>query len=651
MHFARTVRDASSLSEFVHVVAPGLLPLTTEAYDGIDHFIVASNRLSRDSAGTQALRQWLQRGGTVWVMLDLVEPEGIAPLLGGALGFQVVDRVGLTTTRIEAPHTGRTASKPFVQQHERQVDLVRVLLPPEEQAPHTIEGWPAWFTRPVGRGKVIFTTLGAPAWYRPRGARDPRSPYATYPSLPMPTPPLEALARELHSPVPEEPFPSEAFQPLLQADIGYSIISRQAVILVLGGFLLGALLLGIGVRQSRRPELAGWLAPLMALAAAAVFVLLGEESRRAAPPTVAVAQIVEADTGTEEASAHGLLAVYRPDSGPAMVGADQGGLFQLDTTALEGQLRRLISTDLDAWHWENLELPAGVRSAPFHASIPTGGPITAVATLGPEGIEGKLAAGAFQDVGDALLSTSNGRQLAVHLQPDGAFRVSSADVLSVNQFLAGAVLSDQQQRRQEIYRAFLKRPIAGRPERGSTLLAWAKPIDMHFTLAPDARLVGSALLVLPLRLERPAGGSRVTIPGALLPYRQIIETGPIRPMLDSTKRADMHLRFQLPAAALPLQVERAWLVTKINAPSRSVVISGHTDGGLEEIHRVASPLDAIRVEINEGRFLQLDEQGGLHVSLSVSDMVHEEDTNQGRIQPVEKWTIEYLELEVAGRIP
>ena len=32
-----------------------------------------------------ALRQWLEGGGRVWVMLDLVEPEVVAPLLGNAL--------------------------------------------------------------------------------------------------------------------------------------------------------------------------------------------------------------------------------------------------------------------------------------------------------------------------------------------------------------------------------------------------------------------------------------------------------------------------------------------------------------------------------------------------------------------------------------
>src|SRR2546430_9453094 len=56
-------------------------------------------------------------------------------------------------------------------------------------------------------------------------------------------------------------------------------------------------------------------------------------------------------------------------------------------------------------------LPAGVRFAPFHATVITGEPIKAVARLGPDGLEGKLSAGMFQDLEDAILSTPNGRKL------------------------------------------------------------------------------------------------------------------------------------------------------------------------------------------------------------------------------------------------
>jgi hypothetical protein len=363
---------------------------------------------------------------------------------------------------------------------------------------------------------------------------------------------------------------------------------------------------------------------------------------------VAVAQIVEADSGTGEAPVHGLLAMYRPDSGPAELGVRQGGRFELDMKGFEGQTRRLMLTDVDSWHWDNLSLPAGVRFAPFRARISTGQPITAVARFGSDGLEGNLAAGLFQDLDDAILSTPNGRNLSVRLRPDGSFSAGSQDVLSPGQFLTGAVLSDRQRRRQEVYREFLKRQPAGRPESRNLLLVWAKPIDMHFTLVPEARTAGSALLVIPLRLERPAPGARITIPGPLVSCRQIIDTGSIRLTPGATHDSDMHLRFQLPRAVLPFKVEQARLVVKIDAPLRRVTISGRTDGGLVELHHVDSPLDPIHIEIGDERFLHVDEQGGLHINLSVRG----EPNGGARAQDAQsdgKWTIEYLELEVSGR--
>src|SRR5262249_9109676 len=78
---ARVFRHTRELSEFVPIVRPGPLPPAPEAFDGVDHFILASRSIADDPAGLRALRAWVQRGGTVWVLLDLVDPEALAPLL------------------------------------------------------------------------------------------------------------------------------------------------------------------------------------------------------------------------------------------------------------------------------------------------------------------------------------------------------------------------------------------------------------------------------------------------------------------------------------------------------------------------------------------------------------------------------------------
>src|SRR5438477_535214 len=101
VRLALACRQARKWSAHLTTVRPGSLPATPEAYDGIDLFVVASGRIADDPVGAQALRRWLAGGGRVWVMLDLVDVEAVAPLLGEALDFQVVDRVSLTDFQVE----------------------------------------------------------------------------------------------------------------------------------------------------------------------------------------------------------------------------------------------------------------------------------------------------------------------------------------------------------------------------------------------------------------------------------------------------------------------------------------------------------------------------------------------------------------------
>jgi hypothetical protein len=348
-----------------------------------------------------------------------------------------------------------------------------------------------------------------------------------------------------------------------------------------------------------------------------------------------------------------MLAVYRPDSGAAGVGASRGGSFDLDMTGVEGQTRRWVLTDREAWHWDNLALPAGVRFAPMGCSIPSGQPMAAVAHFGPGGLEGRLAGGPFRDMGDALLRMPTGRDLAIRLGPDGTFRAGPQEVLPTGQFLAESVLNDRQQRRQELYRRLLTRPVSGRPTGQPTLLlAWASPAETGFTFGPDTRTVGTALLAFPLRLERSPPGSAVTIPAPLIPCMRALDEGLARPMMALSESADMHLRFQLPRAVLPLKIERARFMTRIDAPGRRVTVAGMEGGKPVEVARFDSPLDPIQVEIAQERLLRPDEDGGLHLNLNLSDVLKEQPGLGGKPLPGDaKWTIEYLELEVSGRTP
>ena len=400
------------------------------------------------------------------------------------------------------------------------------------------------------------------------------------------------------------------------------------------------------MQRLRRRELLGWLGPAAAIAAAAVFVVLGESSRRAAPPTEAVVQIIDAVPSADEAPVRGLTAVYQPDSGPLELGSTHGLLLDPDVTEVEGQGRRFRMTDLDAWRWDDLSLGAGVHFASFHGTVPTGGRITAVAHFGPRGLEGRLQAGLFRGLSDPILAAQDGRNLSLRLDADGGFHAGGQDVLAAGEFLAGAVLSDRQQRRQDVYREFLAHSSTPFSEGQNRLLIWADPVDPAPTPSPTERRVGSALLVTPLKLERSQPGQRLVVPGPFVPYRRVFGTGLVRPKLEAIKSADMHLRFQVPASVLPLRLERARLSARITAPLRRVTVSGQADDGPVELFHADSPLDPIQVDVADPRLLRLDADGGVHIFLSLSDEIGKPEAQQGN----EKWTIEFLELEITGTV-
>ena len=353
-----------------------------------------------------------------------------------------------------------------------------------------------------------------------------------------------------------------------------------------------------------------------------MFVGLGESSRRSAPPTVAVAQIVR--RRARHGGSRRFTGCWR-STGPiparSRSAPTAAALFELDATGAEDQTRRLTMTDLDAWHWEDLSLPAGVR----FAAVPCHGP-DGRAAHGRRPLRAGRPGG--QAVGRPLPGPvrrgpgpPNGRSLAVRLGADGTFRVGGDDVLPKDQYLAGAVLSDRQQRRQDLYRQLLEAPAgraAGRAERAAGLGEADRPA-LH---ARSPTRGPSATRCWPSRCgwSVPPPAMRVVIPGPLIPYRRIVDDGSTRPTLEGGRAADMHLRFQLPAAVLPFRVERARLSAKINAPSRRVVIAGQADGAASSSCApwTARSTPSASTSPTSG-LLRLDAEGGLHLNVSLSD--------------------------------
>lgn len=639
--FVRVFRQSLGLSESLVSIEDRFLPPVAESFDGVDHFVLAGNRLENDPVSLRTLRNWIQRGGICWVMLDRVEMASVVPLLGDECQFTVVDHTSLTTVRLT--RLGDDSARAESREFEQPVSLARVRLGGSETVLFTVDDWPAAFSQAVGRGKIVFTTLDGRAWHRPRMPREKRSPFEHYPDLPVANAALDRLAGDL---VPFEKVESLTLvdlNPLNAAEIGYSVVGQSFTAAIFVLFLATIACLGIGIRRTRRPELIGWIAPGIALVFAGLFAVLGFQSRHATPATVSLAAIADIQPGTLSGSLSGVVATYRPESGENSLSMPAGGLYLPDASGLEGQVRKLIQTDVDLRIWDNLSLPVGVRTGPYRSTIETG-PVTADARFESDGLSGRIAFSQFPNLTDAVLVANESVAYGVTLSSNGEFTIRPEDRLKPGQYVTGAVVSDRQKRRQDVLRRYLNpfpKHLIGR----SHLLAWSDSPGQTVTAFSGERVAGNVLLVVPLTFLRPAPGTTVVVPQGFI---GIGSEGPSRLSLESTMASEQTIRFRLPASALPLDVERAILSLSIRARGRTVSISGISKGKSIPLYEVVNPIDPIRLEITNRDLLQPDADGMIRLRIKIGDRpttsfdVRDPDQYVG-------WNIDSIGLDVTGR--
>jgi len=643
------VRNVKGMERGVALINDRYLPTLPEAYDGLDVLVINNDRFAEDVAAMSAIRAWLNDGGHLWVMLDTVDFEGVERLLGEAFSCEMVDRVELNNVQIEPVMPLPTITYTPTAQFEEPVDLVRVVVS-DMDVIHTVNGWPAAFVRQVGRGHVVFTTVGAKAWVKRPGLRagrwDPRrstdfAPIEQLEELPI-------LTRRSRM-----SFETEEVIPHLSEQIGYRIASRTRVFAILGAFCIGLAVVSLSLARLRRVEHISWIAPVAALAASVPLVWFGMRAQQTVPPTIGQMQLVEvADVG-DRTTTTGVMALYQPNSGNVPLGAREGGVLVPEAAAALDVTRRMVWTDFDRWHWENLRLPAGVQIMSFHRSGVLPELVEAVGTFTSAGFEGHLT-GSLESPTDAVIAIPGQPMLAAEIE-HGVVKATSDNLLAKGSFIEGALLSDEQRRRQSTYRHLLREAASGedlitRP----TLFAWTNPMDTRFQLPKDARHVGSALWAIPLRIERSQPGAQLVIPSPFLKYRTA--RGPnnegFSPLFDhrtgewiySKGDSRTWLRFQVPRGVLPVTLNQARLKLDVTVPSRTLEIVGVNDGQYEKVFTKSNPIGRIAVDITNPSLLEVDETGGLMLGVFV---IGRADASEAERKA--QWEIKSLQLEVAGQ--
>jgi hypothetical protein len=641
----RTRQSAQLLDEF--------LPAEEESYDALDQLLIATRRVADDAAGLAAIRQWVAKGGKLWVMLDLADARLMEHLLGDAWECHVVDKVALNSVAIEPTHPSRRATP--AEETEAPIDMVRVV-PSGVDVWFTVNGWPAAFWQDFGKGRVLVTTLGAKAWLR-KG--DPKTGFeamfdqrqvAGRPNFQMPTMRISELEQNLHYtsyyPVPSmRDLAAEFYAPLVmdavieepilekQANdyIGYSIPSRGLVLGLLAGFALAISGAAFVLRQLERLELMGLATTVLAVTASVVLIAAANSTRKSIAPSFTAIQRVQPVPGTNDFTSRGIAALYTPDGTEAILGTKFGGRVVPDMSGQEGTTRRMIWTDMNDWHWENLTLPTGTRVARFTRSGTAREPLLAEATFGEAGLAGKVYAGGATGLSDAVILTSQGR-LGATLRPDGTFEASSDAVLARDQYVFADYLSDEQKRRQQTMRELLSRKEGGAPE----LFLWSSPWTDGIVLDPARAANGAALISMPLALHRPPAGTTLTVPGPLLPFGNA--SGPDGSQSSSLWDYKNHvgaprsqpgsawMRFQPPAALLPLEALGVKLRIQVTGPIGKVSVGGWKSGQVVTLAERVDPVGTIEFQIRDAEVLKLDAQGGFLLRISGGDPARPELT-------------------------
>jgi hypothetical protein len=661
--------------------APGTVSFSPDdaSWQSLQQLVVADGSALDDPAGLAAIRRWVHAGGRLWVMLDRVEPRFLERILGDEFLCDVVDRVRLTTVRIE-PASTEIGAPAVESEYEQPVDLARVMVSDVDVA-YTVNGWPAAFWKSFGAGRVLVTTLAPRGWMRARTAADAElaDPPPSTARLNLddanrfvPLAPMVEIAKDfLTRPSPPSKIP-QLLEPQAREYIGYSIPPRWLIVSLLGGLAAAVVILANWLGYRHALQSLAWISSGLALCVAAALLLIGGLNRHAIPMTAATVELVEAIPGTDDVRTQGAVALYNPEASTEAIRASHGGRLIPDMMGLEGSTKRMVWSDLDSWSWDRLALGGGERLGTFLQSEALPERFEARATFGPDGLSGRASMPGITAPGDALIATRLGR-LGIALQPNGEFQAAAASVFGQGQYLAAGLLSDEQDRRRRAFSQVVPELFNVNSSDHPLLLVWADSRNSGFEFGEGRRLRGASLLAIPLALDRPSAHTQVRIPAPFLPFRSARppDGRPPTPLWNSRRQewversgpASAWLRFQLPVELLPVKLTRARLVISVAGPVGRIEVSAlrrsNNRQAAERRDEVVSvktwhaPVGTLSpAEIVDSDLLHLDDDGGLLLGLAAGDPgTPEAKVSQTRDgSKISFWRIEQLSLELFGTI-
>ncbi len=643
-------------------VNPEQAPSTMAGWQAVDALVVDAAAMHFDEAQWVALRQWVLAGGRVWIFYQHDNDEAVEHMqrfLGDDWSVAIVDELPLTQFKMLGSRETLSV------QVEMPIAMTRVLAS-GFTVHHTVRDWPVTLEKQIGRGRVLVSTIGPRAWVKAtNGKTSDKSNSKTVGGSDdigvIATPPLRDIEKLLidqqlpaSAPATADSELVQKLAPYVPTMIGYRVIGRSVVMIMLCAFLILLVIGGIMLHRKNKLE---WIATIgggAAIVAAGILLTLGLMRGREVPTTVASAQLIRVVPGQHQAIVSGVMSLFSASSDIGKVEVNNGGvIWWPDTSAQANKTLRAIWTDLDRWHWDQLTLPPrAVLNATFDNVLNIEEPIVASGQFGPEGLVVDFSPGVLSDLQDPLIATSSG-VIVPRDNGKNRYTVGPSQVVHNEQYVRSLSMTREQMRHQSVYQDLLAMSQPDAP----TWWIWAKPVDLGFKLIENATHRDWALASVPIKFTAPApGAARVLSP--FLPYTLARSPDGASPVAiyDANNREwiapltpgyTIWLRFQLPdsiASAKPT-IDELVLTIDMDAPDRDVQLLDPISYGSRALATVSNPRGEAKLSPEDGQasVYQIDSSGGILVGVRVTDQPPDAVTSQ--------WSLQELRLELLLDIP
>lgn len=634
-------------------------PVLPEVWDLVDTLVIGQGaRL--DPMQSQAIRAWVQRGGRVWIQLGPETDTLAADLFGSAWTVSLIGErrpMAVTFSRPAAGSSDESAETQVVSAGSG-VFSHWVVEAPGYQVLQKADGQPTVLRRSVGRGQVQVTTLSPAAWLTLLDADGKGDSPALQP-LESFWPVVAGTARGSATERGATRVPGSHY---VHDQIGYQVLDRQVVALILGGLLVLLLVLGALASLRGRMEWAAGAGVLLSLGVAGGIVAIGLSHQRRVPTTLASVDWVETSVGQPFLQARSISAIYRRTGLPPQpVVAGVGSVPQLTEAMRSGRLLRVTWEDRDRWTLQGLDLaegavqwlassssqplPAAGAGAYFELSPPTRGDRLTGRVVGIDALDVPATA-----LSDGLLAFPSGR-LAPVVTPDGQWAFQGGAPLPPGDYIGGTMRSDRQVSRGEVYQQWLTQPqLLSEPR----FLAWvdqglAPMIGLPEVAIEEQRR--STILSLPVVWARPAVGQEVSVPAVAMPMgvaRSSSNRALSGTLFDAssgtwitglTSGQTVVMSFQIPADLWPLEVTGATLHARLQAPGREYEVVTYRR---ERMVPLASGRDAagrIDVPLEASALPEVTDDGRILIGLRINESA------DSRL-----WGLEDLGVSIQGRL-